>query len=193
MRPRTTSNCGESPRCPAVITMDMGFCPYSTARCSLVVRPPRERPRPWSSGSTATPPGGSFCRSPFPRSGGVLVGPADGGVDVEVPGDQVLGIGPGLEFGEDALPGAVALPPAEQVVRPAPRPVLGGHVSPRDAGTNPEPYAVDQLPPGPYRWPAGLLALRQQQLQHGPLLVRQISTRHESRSSHTKIHFRHRP
>ena len=51
---------GESPRCPAVITMDMGFWPCSTARCSLVVRPPRERPSPWSSGSTVTPPGGSF-------------------------------------------------------------------------------------------------------------------------------------
>lgn len=38
MRPSTTSNCGESPRCPAVITMDMGFCLCSTARCSLVVR-----------------------------------------------------------------------------------------------------------------------------------------------------------
>jgi hypothetical protein len=64
---RTGSNCGESPRCPAVMTIDIGFCPCSTARCSLVVRPPRERPRPWSwsSGSVAMPPGGSFCRSPF--------------------------------------------------------------------------------------------------------------------------------
>jgi len=44
---------------------DMGFGPCSTARCSLVVRPPRERPSPWSSGSTVTPPGGSFCSSPL--------------------------------------------------------------------------------------------------------------------------------
>lgn len=43
----------------------LGFRPCSTARCSLVVRPPRERPRPWSPGSVETPPGGSFCRSPF--------------------------------------------------------------------------------------------------------------------------------
>lgn len=55
----------ESPRCPAVMTIDMGFWPCSTARCSFVVRPPRERPSPWSSGSMATPPGGSFCRAPF--------------------------------------------------------------------------------------------------------------------------------
>ncbi len=32
---RTGSNCGESPRCPAVITIDMGFWPCSTAKCSL--------------------------------------------------------------------------------------------------------------------------------------------------------------
>ena len=29
------------------------------------VRPPRERPSPWSSGSTLMPPGGSFCGSFF--------------------------------------------------------------------------------------------------------------------------------
>ena len=75
-RPRTTSNCGKSPRCPAVTTIDMGFWPCSTARCSLVVRPPRERPSPWSSGSATMPPGGSFYRSPFfPRSGGRAGGP----------------------------------------------------------------------------------------------------------------------
>ena len=37
-------NCGLSPRCPAVNTIDNGFCPCSQARCSFVVSPPRERP-----------------------------------------------------------------------------------------------------------------------------------------------------
>lgn len=79
----------------------MGFFRCSTARCSLVVRPPRKRPSPWSSGSAAWPPGGSFYSSPFPHSGSMLVGPDDGGVDVEVPGDQLFRVGLGLEFGED--------------------------------------------------------------------------------------------
>jgi hypothetical protein len=65
MASRTASNCGESPRCPAVITTDKGFCPCSTARWILLVSPPRERPRPWSAGSMKIPPGGSFWRSPF--------------------------------------------------------------------------------------------------------------------------------
>jgi hypothetical protein len=42
----TGSNCGESPRCPAVITVDRSFWPCSTARCSLVVNPQREGPSP---------------------------------------------------------------------------------------------------------------------------------------------------
>jgi len=38
----TGSNCRESPRCPAVMTIDMGFLPCSKARRSFVVKPPRE-------------------------------------------------------------------------------------------------------------------------------------------------------
>lgn len=49
-----------------------------------------------------------------PRPGGMLVDPADG----DVPGDRLLRVGLGLQFGEDLLPGAVPLPDAEQVVRP---------------------------------------------------------------------------
>ena len=45
----------------------------------------RDRPARRRS-SRAAPSGGP----PFPRPGGVLVGPADGGVDVEVPGDELL-------------------------------------------------------------------------------------------------------
>ncbi|MFF9771890.1 restriction endonuclease fold toxin-2 domain-containing protein [Streptomyces sp. NPDC014636] len=41
-----------------MITSDIGFWACSTARWSLVVSPPRERPSPWSSGSTKAPPGG---------------------------------------------------------------------------------------------------------------------------------------
>ncbi len=153
MRSRTASNCGQSPRCPAVITIDVGFWRCSRARCSLVVRPPRERPSPWSAGSAVMPPGGSFCSSPFPCPGGVLVGAYDGGVHVDVPGDQGLRVRPGLQLDEDPVPGADPLPAAEQVVCTTPRPVPLGHVPPGDAGADPEPYAVDQLPARPYRRP----------------------------------------
>jgi hypothetical protein len=34
------------PALPAVITIDSGFCRCSQARCTLLVSPPRERPRP---------------------------------------------------------------------------------------------------------------------------------------------------
>ena len=60
----TVWNWGLSPRWPAVTTIDSGRWPPSTARCSLVVSPPRERPSPWSAGSLSTPPGSSRCRSP---------------------------------------------------------------------------------------------------------------------------------
>ena len=43
----------------------------SRPRCSFVVHPPRERPKAWSVGSAPpTPPGSSFCRSPFCAASG---------------------------------------------------------------------------------------------------------------------------
>lgn len=77
----------------------------------------------------------------------MLMSTAHRGIDAQIPRDRPLRVGQGLELGEDPVPGAAPLPPAEQVVDPAPRPVLDRHVSPRNTGTDPEPYAVDQLPP----------------------------------------------
>jgi hypothetical protein len=54
----------------------------------------------------------------------------------------------------------------KESVRPAPRPLRPGQVPPRNAGADPEPYAVDQLPPGPRRRPSELLTVRQQRFQH---------------------------
>ncbi len=116
-------------------------------------------------------------------SGRMLMGTAHSGVDAQVPHDRALRIGQGMEPGENLVPGAVSLPPAKQVVDPAPRPVLDGHVPPWHPGADPEPYAVDQLPPGPDRRPPHLRPLRQQRLQHSPLLIREISPPHEPRSS----------
>lgn len=111
--------------------------------------------------------------------GRMLMGTADRGVDAQVPRDRTFRVGQGLQPGEYPVPGAVPLPSAEQVVDPAPRSVLDGDVPPRHTGPDPEPYAVDQPPPGPDRWPTCLRAFRQQRFQHRPLLVREISPTHE--------------
>lgn len=56
------------------------------------------------------------------RSDRMLLGAADRAVDAQVPDFRALGVGQGLNPGEDLMPGSVPLPPAEQVVRPRPRP-----------------------------------------------------------------------
>lgn len=168
-RSRTVSNWGESLRCPAVTTIDMGFCP-----CSTAIRLDEDATG-WL----------LLQLTPFAGSGRVSMGPTHRGVDVEIPRDRALRVGPGLELGEDPVPRAVPLPlpPAEQVVNPTPGPVLGWHVPPRDAGPGPQPCAVDQLPPRPHSRPARHPASRQQRLQHCPLFVWGISPRREPRSS----------
>lgn len=62
----------------------------------------------------------------------MLMRAAHRGVDTQVPRDRALHLGRGLETGEDAVPGAVALPSAEQVADPAPRPVLDGAIPAMD-------------------------------------------------------------
>jgi hypothetical protein len=111
--------------------------------------------------------------------GRVLMGAAYRGVDAQVPDNRALRVGQGLATGKDPVPGAVALLPAEQVVDPVPRSVLDGDVPPRNSGPDSEPYAVDQLPARPDGRPSRLRPLRQQWLQHRPLLVRDISPTHE--------------
>lgn len=89
--------------------------------------------------------------------GRMLMGAADRGVDAQVPRDRTLRVGQGLEPGEEPLPRAVPLPSAEQVIDPAPRSIRDGDIPPRNTGSDPEPYAVDQLPPRPDRRPPRLL------------------------------------
>lgn len=77
----------------------------SVTRCSLVVNPPRLRPRAWSAGS----PGGWF----FPRARGDAMRPDVAAVDApELPVDPA-GLGQlVLEHGEDAVPQPLTRPPA---------------------------------------------------------------------------------
>lgn len=125
---------------------------------------------------SASPSAPSTTGRPSRSRGAVTL--ADRGVDVDVPGDEFLGIGLGLQLGEDPLPGAVPLPATEKVVHPGPRAVSLGHIPPRSTGTGAKPYAVDQLPSGPYRRAPWLLARGQQQFHPGPLRIRQVSTCH---------------
>lgn len=104
--------------------------------------------------------------------GRMLVGAADRGSTLRSHVIASLRVGQGLEPGKGSMPGAAPLPPAEQVVDPAPRPVRVGHVPPRNPGPDPEPYAIDQLPPRPDGRPSRPRAFRQQRLQYRPLLVR---------------------
>jgi hypothetical protein len=106
------------------------------------------------------------------------MGAGDGGVDADVPGDQPSRVRLGLQTGEDLLPGAVALPAAEQPVDGLPRSVPCGHIAPRRARAGPPADPVDQLSLAPPGWPARLLALGQQRLQPGPLLVGEVSSSH---------------
>ena len=186
MRLSTAWNCGLSPRCPAVITTESGFWPCSQARCSLVVRPPRDRPRPWSAGSCCTPPAARPADPPFSRPGGVLVRPRDRGVHRHIPGDQPGRIRPRLQRGQDPRPGPVALPAAEQPYTVSHGPYRSGtsrhgapvrvrhripsiswrlvHFGgrpgflPRGSSGSSTPTARRSGPPGrwPVRWPRGL-------------------------------------
>lgn len=96
-----------------------------------MVRPPRDRPRTWSSGSVWMLPGGSFWRSPFCGRPRCADGTADGAVHAGLPGDQALRADLGLEPFQDPFARPVALPSPEQVVHPVPRAVALSHVPAR--------------------------------------------------------------
>src|SRR6187549_2923765 len=70
----TASSCVLSCRCPAVTSTASGNPLPSLTRWTLVPKPPRLRPRPWSAGS---PGGGFFFRRPCGGAGGADVGAVD--------------------------------------------------------------------------------------------------------------------
>ncbi len=104
----------------------------------------------WSAGPGSTPPGGSFCRSPFPGARRMLVRPVDRGPALTSPGDQPGHVRAGLQPGQDPSSGRAATagtgraPSATArtaVVRPA-----------TVTGLHPPPDPINELPlalPGP--------------------------------------------
>jgi len=181
----TTRNCGLSPRCPAVITIDSGFYPCSAARWTLVDRPPRERPSPRSAGSARTPPGGPACRSPFPCPGRMLMRPHHGGIHTDIPADQPGGIRPHRQTGHDGHPGPTPLPAPEQPADRRPGPVNRRHIPPGRTGPHLPPDPVDELALRPLRRAACLRAGWQQRLQHRPLRIRQVRPPRHRYGSHS--------
>ena len=179
------------PAWPAVTTSDSGRCPASQARCSLVVSPPRDRPRPWSLGSMSwSVLGGSTWTSPFAARRRRAGAPGRRWSRLTRPRISV-GDGAGLQLGEQPGPGAVALPGAEQAVAGLPGPVPFRDVAPRRPGADPPADAVDDLPAIP-RPPPGRLDRRQHLFQHLPLRLGQITTSHALPNERTRSQTRSR-
>jgi len=60
--------------------------------------------------------------APFSDTGGVLVGPHDGGIDHHLPVDLPDRIGPGLGMGQQSLPASIGLPAPEPLIAGLPGP-----------------------------------------------------------------------
>ena len=94
MRSSTARNCGESPRCPAVITIDSGCAAARRpgAPCWPARRgtgPGRDRPARHRRRRAARP-----ADPPFPGAGRRLVRPRNRGIHAHIPGDQPSHIRP---------------------------------------------------------------------------------------------------
>lgn len=127
MRDITVSKARASPAWPAVTVKARGRARPSAARWTLVLNPPRERPRHDRRARRSGPP-------PFGCSGGVLVGPDDRGVHRHRPVDVVVGVRRCQDGGENRLPGAVDGPSDQPPVRSLERAEFLGQVPPERVG-----------------------------------------------------------
>lgn len=109
-------------------------------------------------------------------TGGMLMSPADRGIDVHLPRDQPRSIGPALQRSQNPGPHALTLPAPEQPIDGLPVPVLNRKIPPRHTSPHAPPHPVDQQTPIANRTPQP--RDRQQRLQHRPLLIRKIPTPH---------------
>ncbi len=157
--------------------LDRSALCWSTARpaCPPVSSTRIDRPRPsrqggsWCSARRGTGralpprprPGHRTCRwrPPFlPGTGGMLVGPDDGGVHTEDPFDLTDGVVLDDHLVQDPLPDAVRGPHSQPLVGGLPRPVTLRQVTPRRAGPQFPQDRVDHLtvitpPTAPARHP----------------------------------------
>src|SRR5262249_38158356 len=121
----------------------------SQTRWTLVLKPPRDRPSAWSSGSCSCaasgPPSCGRCSGFFFRPGGRDVGPVDGAVETpEVPLNDAGSVQLEQQGVEDLGPGAVLPPAVEAVVDGLPGAVAPWGVGPGGAGVQVPEDAVNQ-------------------------------------------------
>ena len=130
IRSNTRSSSWLSCRCPSLRCRANGRPRPSLARCSLVVSPPRLRPRPSrAAGASAGSP--FFFRDPA-CSGGVLVRPDRGAVDGhDTPLDFLPGLGAPLQLLEHAGPDPLLDPAAKSGVDRVPLAIAFRNISPR--------------------------------------------------------------
>lgn len=176
MPSRTWPNAVASLTLPGVSTIDRGRPQPSTARWTLVVSPPRERPRAWPAcerpGSSSSSP---FAPPFFAGADCVLVGSVDGGVDGDGPFHPAHRVIADLNVLQQPCPGAVRLPAGEPLVDGLPRPEPVGKIPPRSPGPQPPQHPVDHLPVITPRT-APSVHLRQKGLYPPPCRVRQLTS-----------------
>src|SRR5262245_1780575 len=177
----TTSNTFDSLRCPAVTSTARMVPRLSQARCSLVPKPPCERPNAWSCGSSSCIEAGPASllglSAFFPRPGGGSAGADDGGVDKpQLAVDEAFIVQPEQQSVENLGPGAVLAPAVEAVVDGLPGSVTLRGVRPGSAGVQVPENAVDKgamILPGV----AGLAvmeAVGEERLDEPPLLISEV-------------------
>src|SRR5436309_13817589 len=158
----------------------------SQTRWTLVVKPPRERPNAWSSGSRSCarlrPPSSRELLPFFPPSGRSPAGPDDGAVDApQVVIDLALVVQFVQQRGGDPGPSAIPAPPIEPGKDGLPGPVALGEIAPGRAGVQDPKDTVDDRAVVARRPPhlteAGPLA--EQGRDAVPLLVRQFVAAHD--------------
>lgn len=171
----TGTNCGLSPRCPAVATIDNGFVPLLAAQVQLRGQPTTGTAQRVIARLVGHPTGWLGLQVAVRAgTGSVLVRPGTGGVHADIPGDLAGRVGDGLQRGQDPLPGAIALPPAKQRVDRRPGAVVGRNVPPRSTNPDTPPHPVDQPAFIPQRRSPRPLARRQQRFQRCPLRVGEV-------------------
>jgi hypothetical protein len=156
---------------PGVMRVTSGRPRPSPSRCTLVDRPPRERPNPCCAADASGV-------SPLAGAGGVLVGAHHAGVGLHRPVQLAGGIGRSLHGLLDPGPGAIGLPAGKPLVAGLLWPVLVRQVPPRRPSPGPPDDPVDHLPVIP---PAATPPARlgwQQRAQPLPLRIREVSSSH---------------
>jgi pimeloyl-ACP methyl ester carboxylesterase len=165
---------GASCRCPAVTRITSGRPPPSTRRCSLLLSPPRLRPRPHPA-AVRFPLAVRHARL-APCAGGVLVGADHAAVHVmHQPVQLTEGVGAAGDLGQQPVEHTQATPAVEAAGDRAPGTKGVGQVPPRRAGAQ-QPHDRFQDLAVVLVGPAGGRALRgQQRFEHCPSRVGKLT------------------